>query len=185
MTENGFITWMSGHAEVAGASRSRLLRLPMRSLFPTTLQNPELLPAAPADCPTSRGLTKSEEDETIIINRPGRSTYPGEKSVLTSGATPASARPSALCLPAGIPRAKGIGDEGIAHVFLPTLGLARNRRRLSSKLIGEAKSMPGLAVVGRPVSAPHTMHGRPRSARRGHKVPAFPGPRYEALNQRQ
>jgi RHS repeat-associated protein len=88
MTENGFITEISGDTEVAGALRSRLLRLPIRSLFPTTLQNPELLPSAPADCPTCRGLTKSKEEETIIINRPGRSTYPDEKSVLTSEATP-------------------------------------------------------------------------------------------------
>jgi len=33
-------------------------------------------------------LTTSEDEETITINRPGRSTYPEEKSVLTSGATP-------------------------------------------------------------------------------------------------
>src|SRR6266404_2405251 len=89
MTENGFITGISGDTEVAGALRSRLLRHPpMRSLFPTTLQNPDLLPATPADCPTWRGLTKSEEEETIIINRLDRSTDPDEKSVLTSGATP-------------------------------------------------------------------------------------------------
>ena len=60
----------------------------MRSLFPTTLQNPELLPPSASDCAARRPLTKSEEEETIIINRPGRSTYPDEKSVLTSGATP-------------------------------------------------------------------------------------------------
>jgi hypothetical protein len=30
----------------------------------------------------------SQEQENIIINRPGRSTYPQEKSVLTSAATP-------------------------------------------------------------------------------------------------
>jgi len=33
-------------------------------------------------------LTKSEDQETIIINRPDRSTYPDRESVLTSGATP-------------------------------------------------------------------------------------------------
>jgi hypothetical protein len=33
------------------------------------------------------GLTKTEDEETIIINRSGRSTYPEEKSVLRSGAT--------------------------------------------------------------------------------------------------
>src|SRR5262249_32028749 len=71
------------------AFRSRLLRLPMRSLFPMTLENPELLPRAGADCPTRRRLTKTKEEETIIINRSGRSTYPEEKSVSRSGATPA------------------------------------------------------------------------------------------------
>jgi len=33
-------------------------------------------------------LTKTEEQETIIINRSGRSTYLGKKSVPTTGATP-------------------------------------------------------------------------------------------------
>jgi hypothetical protein len=33
-------------------------------------------------------LTKTEDEETIIINRPDGSTYPQEISVLTSGATP-------------------------------------------------------------------------------------------------
>jgi hypothetical protein len=33
-------------------------------------------------------LTKIQDKETIIIHRPGRSTYPEEKSVLTSGPTP-------------------------------------------------------------------------------------------------
>jgi hypothetical protein len=35
-----------------------------------------------------RRLTKTEEEESIIINRPDRSTYPEQKSVSTSGATP-------------------------------------------------------------------------------------------------
>ena len=33
-------------------------------------------------------LTKTEEEGSISINRPDRSTYPEEKSVLRSGATP-------------------------------------------------------------------------------------------------
>jgi hypothetical protein len=33
-------------------------------------------------------LTKTEEKDTIIINRSGRSTYPEQKSVRRSGATP-------------------------------------------------------------------------------------------------
>jgi hypothetical protein len=35
-----------------------------------------------------RRLTRNEEEERIIINRPDESTYPEEKSVSTSGATP-------------------------------------------------------------------------------------------------
>src|SRR6516165_4020617 len=88
MTAHVPIRSISGNTEVAGALRSRLLRLPMRSLFPMTLQNPELLPPAGADCPARRRLTKTKEEETIIINRSGRSTYPEEKSVSRSGATP-------------------------------------------------------------------------------------------------
>src|SRR6516162_8077179 len=60
----------------------------MRSLFPMTLENPELLPRAGADCPARRRLTKTKEEGTIIINRSGRSTYPEEKSVSRSGASP-------------------------------------------------------------------------------------------------
>jgi hypothetical protein len=37
-------------------------------------------------------LTKDEEKERIIINRSGRATYPEQKSVLTSGATPEKPR---------------------------------------------------------------------------------------------
>jgi hypothetical protein len=37
---------------------------------------------------TRRSLTIDTEQETIIINRSGRSTYPEEISVQTSGATP-------------------------------------------------------------------------------------------------
>ena len=49
----------------------------------------ELLPPAAADWATGVRLIKiDEEDRNSIINRPGRSTYPKEKSVLTSGATP-------------------------------------------------------------------------------------------------
>jgi len=61
-----------------------------RRIFHTEIQKPgtRASPAAARDCAAGRGLTKSEDEETIIINRPDRSTYPDEKSVLTSGATP-------------------------------------------------------------------------------------------------
>ena len=97
MTADVPIRSISGDTEVAGALRSRLLRLPMRSLFPMTLQNPELLPRAGADCPARRRLTKTKEKETIIINRSGRSTYPEEKSVSRSGATPFLVRVTCPC----------------------------------------------------------------------------------------
>jgi hypothetical protein len=51
-------------------------------------QTQGLLPPAAADWAAVSPLTKSEENERIIINRSDRSTYPGKKSVLTSGATP-------------------------------------------------------------------------------------------------
>jgi hypothetical protein len=50
---------------------------------------PELLPALRAGRPRGGGrpLTKDQEKDSII-NRSGRPTYPDQKSVLTSGATP-------------------------------------------------------------------------------------------------
>src|ERR1039457_2806809 len=88
MTNKWLPTTISGDAEVAGASRSRLLGLLRRSDFPGRRKNPELLPLNATDRASPRPLTKIQDEETIIIHRPGRSTYPEEKSVLTSGATP-------------------------------------------------------------------------------------------------
>ena len=51
-------------------------------------QNPQSFSRKAGDCPACRRLTKSQDQESIIINRPGRSTHPQEKSVLTSAATP-------------------------------------------------------------------------------------------------
>jgi hypothetical protein len=57
-----------------------------------------LLPFGHETALRQRRLTKTEEEETIIINRPDRSTYPEEKSVSRSGATPVFSTPSALLL---------------------------------------------------------------------------------------
>ncbi len=46
----------------------------------------ELLPPAAAD--RGSGVRLTQTDEISIINRRGRSTYPQEKSVRRSGATP-------------------------------------------------------------------------------------------------
>jgi ornithine cyclodeaminase/alanine dehydrogenase-like protein (mu-crystallin family) len=54
-------------------------------------QNPQSSSRKAGDCPAWRRLTKSQDQENIIINRPGRSTYPQEKSVQTSAATPIAA----------------------------------------------------------------------------------------------
>jgi hypothetical protein len=88
MTANSVETLIFGDAQVAGVSRNRLLELLRRPDFSGQRENPELLPLNAADCACSRLLTKNEDEETITINHPGRSTYPEEKSVLTSGATP-------------------------------------------------------------------------------------------------
>src|SRR5271166_2855127 len=88
MTDNAVATWISGDAKIAGTSRSRLLRLLRRSDFSGQRKNSELLPLNAADRASSRPLTKIQDKETITIHRPGRSTYPEEKSVLTTGTTP-------------------------------------------------------------------------------------------------
>src|ERR1039458_8518277 len=90
MTEKGFITANSGDTDVAGT----LSIAAPRALYAVASghkpkKNPEeLLPASPADRGSGIRLIKSEDrKKDDIINRPGRSTYPREKSVLTSGAT--------------------------------------------------------------------------------------------------
>src|ERR1035441_8376953 len=90
MTEKGFITANSGDTEVAGT----LSIAAPRALYAVASghkpkKNPEeLLPASPADRGSGIRLIKSEDrKKDDILNRPGRSTYPREKSVLTSGAT--------------------------------------------------------------------------------------------------
>src|SRR6202051_4134213 len=83
MTDNSVTTRISGDAQVAGISRNRLLGLLRRADFLGQRKKPELLPLNAADCACSRPLTKNIDEETITINRPGRSTYPEEKSVLT------------------------------------------------------------------------------------------------------
>jgi hypothetical protein len=79
---------ISEDTEVAAASRSRLLSLPMRSIFPNHLRNRRFSRLRRETALRGRRLTKGEENERIIINRSGRPTYPEQKSVLTSGATP-------------------------------------------------------------------------------------------------
>jgi hypothetical protein len=88
MIDNSVATPIFGDAQVAGISRNRLLELLRRSDFSGQRKNPELLPLNAADCACSRPLTKIQDEETITINPTGRSTYPEEKSVLTSGTTP-------------------------------------------------------------------------------------------------
>ena len=88
MTTKSHATSISGDTEVGGVSRSRLLGLLRSSDFSTRRKNQELLPLSAADRASRRPLTKIKDEETITIHRPGRSTYPEAKSVLTSGATP-------------------------------------------------------------------------------------------------
>jgi hypothetical protein len=63
----------------------------VRSLFPAALQNPDLLPQK-TDRTARRRLKKAEREETIFITPSGRSTYPEEKSVRTSGPSPIGQR---------------------------------------------------------------------------------------------
>jgi len=91
VTANAFIRSISGDTQVAG----NLVIVAPGALYAVDFRtprsknpDPELLPPPAGDCAAGRGLTKSEDEETIIINRPGRSTYPEREFVLTSGATP-------------------------------------------------------------------------------------------------
>jgi hypothetical protein len=84
---NAFIRSISGDTQVAG----NLAIVAPGALYAVDFctprsknPEPELLPPTAGDCAAGRGLTKSEDKETIIINRPGRSTYPEEEFVLTS-----------------------------------------------------------------------------------------------------
>ena len=89
MTEKRSNSEIPGDAEVAGAFRKRRIGLPMRSdFFPNPPRIAELLTPAASGCTAGRPLTKSEDQDTIIINRSARSTYPTRKSVRRSGATP-------------------------------------------------------------------------------------------------
>ena|SRR3990167_1389164 len=99
MIANRFSTATSGDTDVAGTlsivAPRGLYAVPFES---KAKKNPdELLPAAPADRGSGIRLTKRENGkEDDIINRPGRSTYLEEKSVLTSGATSHDQRPFSL-----------------------------------------------------------------------------------------
>ena len=55
----------------------------MRSVFSDVVR----APSGRETARRGRPLTKTEEEESIIFNRPDRSTYPEQKSVSRSGAT--------------------------------------------------------------------------------------------------
>jgi hypothetical protein len=91
MTQKSFITGFSGDTEVAGT----LVIAAPRALYAVAFESkpkknsPELLPPSAADCACGIRLKKIENGKTDnIINRSHGSTYLGQKSVLTSGATP-------------------------------------------------------------------------------------------------
>lgn len=91
MTVHAFITCISGDSPVAGtlaiAAPGALYAVDFSTPDPKT-PNRSFSRLRRETALRVRGLTKNEEQETIIINRSGRFTYPEEKSVQTSGATP-------------------------------------------------------------------------------------------------
>ena len=92
MTFNAYRRAISGDTKVAAPSRSALLAHPTQSIFPDRLEKTQnrsfSRPFGRETALRAKRLTKSEEKETIIINCSDRSTYPEEKSVQRSGATP-------------------------------------------------------------------------------------------------
>jgi hypothetical protein len=91
MTDNTFISSISGSAEVAApleiAAPGALYAI---GFLQPRQQSASRAPSGRETALRGRRLTKTEEEESIIINRPDRSTYPEEESVLRSGATPAA-----------------------------------------------------------------------------------------------
>src|SRR5216683_5048722 len=83
----------SGDANVAGTSRSPLLRLPIRLNFLGQEKNRELLLPAASDCAWSRAIAKDqrrrldEEPFTGFNQSADLSTYPRKISVRTTRAT--------------------------------------------------------------------------------------------------
>src|ERR1700690_4337703 len=81
----------------------------------------ELLPTASAD--RAAGVRLRKIEETRIIHSSGRSTYPNEKSVLRSGATPVRLFRKNLAAVLRLPRvdttAFNFTHEALGHRFTP------------------------------------------------------------------
>ena len=127
MTGQSLKSSISGDTEVAGtvaiAAPGALYAVDFPTPKPKTART-ALLPPAAADRGTRRRLTQSEDEETIIINRPGRSTYPNQKSVLTSGATPHSRREIGL-EDSDRTTNQGVGSSNLSGRAINTIGYAR------------------------------------------------------------
>jgi len=92
MTENALIGSFFGNTKIAVPLEIAALRaLYEADFFHREEKSQNQRFSRPSDgrlhC-CGRQLTETEDEETIIINRPDRSTYLEEKSVSRSGATP-------------------------------------------------------------------------------------------------
>jgi hypothetical protein len=92
MTAHASVSSIAGDIEVAGtleiAAPAALYAVGFSIPKPKTRNRSFSRPSGARPHCGGRPLTKTEDKETIIINRPDGSTYPQEISVLTSGATP-------------------------------------------------------------------------------------------------
>src|SRR6266480_3031785 len=92
MTAHASVSSIAGDTEVAGtleiAAPAALYAVGFSIPKPKNRNRSFSRPSGARPHCGGRPLTKTEDKETIIINRPDGSTYPQEISVLTSGATP-------------------------------------------------------------------------------------------------
>jgi len=92
MTDNALIRSISGDSQVAGtpsiAAPGALYAVDFSTPNPKSRNRSFSRPSGVRLRCVGRRLTKAEEEESIIINRPDKSTYPEQKSVSRSGATP-------------------------------------------------------------------------------------------------
>jgi len=92
MTDNALIRSISRDSQVAGtpsiAAPGALYAVDFSTPNPKSRNRSFSRPSGVRLRCVGRRLTKAEEEESIIINRPDKSTYPEQKSVSRSGATP-------------------------------------------------------------------------------------------------
>ena len=134
------VSSISGDTEVVGALISLLLSLHMRSLFPMTPQNPELLPLR-GRLHYVKTIDEEPRGRDDHYHRSAKSTYPKRKSVRRSGATPITVRIFAgnVWIAASIERSRRATRAAACSGLIKNLFRAlRAKSRVNRRLVPES-----------------------------------------------